>query len=153
MRLDEIDQQIVALLSRNGRISFRELGDGVGLSASAVKRRVDRLQDEGVIERFAAVIDPGSLGWHTEAFIELFAIGRTPSGRIRTGLAKIPEVVGAYTVTGEADALVHLRVAGTPHLEDVLERIRSEEFVTQTRSVVVLSRLIDRAAPTPVSTT
>lgn len=148
MRLDDLDRQIVAWLSRDGRASFRSIGDGIGLSAPAVKRRVDRLREEGVIERFAAVVDPGSVGWHTEAFVELFAIGRTPPSRIRTALAKLPEVVGAYTVTGEADALVHLRAANTSHLEQVLERIRSEDFVTQTRSVVVLSRLLDRAAPT-----
>lgn len=148
MRLDDLDRQIVAWLSRDGRASFRAIGDGVGLSAPAVKRRVDRLLEEGVIERFAAVVDPGSVGWHTEAFVELFAIGRTPPARIRTALAKLPEVVGAFTVTGEADALVHVRAANTSHLEQVLERIRSEEFVTQTRSVVVLSRLLDRATPT-----
>lgn len=149
MRLDDLDRQIVAWLSRDARASFRAIGDGIGLSAPAVKRRVDRLLDEGVIERFAAVVDPGSVGWHTEAFVELFAVGRTPPDRIRTALAKMPEVVGAYTVTGEADALVHLRAASTAHLEEVLERVRSEDFVTQTRSVVVLSRLLDRAAPTP----
>lgn len=148
MRLDDLDRRIVAWLSRDGRASYREIGDGIGLSAPAVKRRVDRLRDRGVIERFAAVVDPGSLGWRTEAFVELFAVGRTAPARIRTALAKLPEVVGAYTVTGDADALVHVRAADTSHLEQVLERIRSEDFVTQTRSVVVLSRLLDRAATT-----
>lgn len=153
MRLDDLDHQIVAWLAREGRASFREIGDAIGLSAPAVKRRIDRLRDGGVIERFAAVVDPAALGWTMEAFVELFAIGRTPPDRIRTALAKLPEVIGAYTVTGEADALVHIRAADTHHFEQVLERIRSEDFVTQTRSVVVLSRLLDRAAPTDLSET
>jgi DNA-binding Lrp family transcriptional regulator len=59
-------------------------------------------------------------------------------------LAGHPEVVAAYTITGDADALLHLRVADAAHLEDALERIRAEPMVTQTRSVVVLSRLLDR---------
>ena len=59
-----------------------------------------------------------------------------------------PEVVGAYTVSGQADALVHLRAADIGHLEQALERLRAEPFVTSTRSMVVLSRLIE--VPTPV---
>jgi DNA-binding Lrp family transcriptional regulator len=144
LRLDAIDQRIVAWLSRDGRASYRTVGDAVGLSAPAVKRRVDRLLDAGVIEGFSAVLDPRALGWRTEAFIELFCAGRTPPEVIRTTLSRHPEVVGAYTITGDPDALVHVRAADTPHLEETLERIRSEPYVTRTRSVLVLSRLLER---------
>lgn len=149
MRLDDIDQQIVAHLSRDARTSFRRIGEQVGLSAPAVKRRVDRLQDARVIEGFTTVVDPSALGWTVEAFIELFCEGRTPPARIRTAMSRHAEVVAAYTVTGEADAMLLVRTADTRHLEDALERIRSEPFVTQTRSVVVLSRLIERPSGVP----
>lgn len=144
MRLDEIDERIVAWLSSDARASYREIGDAIGLSAPAVKRRVDRLVDEGVIERFSAVIDPGALGWKTEAFIEVFCEGRTPPTLIGTALSRHPEVIGAYTITGDPDALVHVRVRDTAHLEETLEQIRSEPFVARTRSVLVLSRLLER---------
>ncbi|MCA1782195.1 MAG: Lrp/AsnC family transcriptional regulator [Intrasporangiaceae bacterium] len=120
LRLDDIDHRIIAFLARDGRSSFRTIGESVGLSAPAVKRRVDRLVDAGVIEGFTAVVDPRRLGWTTEAFIELFCEGRTPPAVIRT----------------------------TPHLEATLERIRSEPFIVRTRSVIVLSRLIERQVPT-----
>lgn len=149
LRLDELDQRIVAWLSADARASYREIGDDIGLSAPAVKRRVDRLLDAGVIERFAAVIDPGALGWDTEAFVELFCEGRTPATRIGTALSRHPEVVGAYTITGDPDALVHLRARDTTHLEDTLEQIRSEPFVVRTRSVLVLSRLLERQVRPP----
>jgi DNA-binding Lrp family transcriptional regulator len=58
-------------------------------------------------------------------------------------------VVGAYTVSGEADALVHLRAADIGHLEQALERLRAEPFVTSTRSMVVLSRLVDTPSAVP----
>lgn len=147
MRLDDIDRRIVALLQRDGRASYREIGSDVGLSAPAVKRRVDRLVDVGVITGFQAVVDPRAVGWTAEAFIAIFCEGRTSPDRIRTAAAKHPEVVGAYTVTGDHDAMLHVRVHDTAHLEQVLERIRSEDFVSQTRSVVVLTRLIERATP------
>lgn len=148
MRLDRIDRQIVAHLSREGRASYRTIGDAVGLSAPAVKRRVDRLVDAGVIEGFAAVIEPRSLGWTTECFVELFCEGRTPPRAIRTAVSRYPEVVGAYTITGDPDALLHLMTSDTAHLEEVLERIGSEPFVVRTRSVLVLSRLLERQSPT-----
>jgi DNA-binding Lrp family transcriptional regulator len=147
LRLDEIDRQIVAWLQRDARASFRVIGDGVGLSAPAVKRRVDRLIDEGVIQGFTAVTDPRALGWGTEAFVAVFCEGRTIPDRIRTAASKHPEVVAAYTVTGDHDALLHVRVRDTAHLEDVLERLRSEEFISHTRSLVVLSRLVEREVP------
>ncbi len=146
LQLDEQDRQIVAWLLRDGRASFREIGEAVGLSAPSVKRRVDRLREDGIITGFTATVDPAVLGASTEAYVELFCEGRTAPARIRTALAKYPEVVEVVTVTGDADALVHLRVDGTAGLEAVLEHIRAESIVSRTRSVVVLSRLVDRVA-------
>ena len=147
MRLDDTDQRIVARLSEDARSSYRSIGDAVGLSAPAVKRRVDRLVETGVIERFSAVIDPRSLGWSTECFVELFCEGRTPPGVIATVLSRYQEWVGAYTITGDPDALVHMSASNTSHLEATLERIRSEPFVVRTRSVIVLSTLLERQVP------
>lgn len=145
--MDDIDEQIVSYLGDHGRASYREVGSHVGLSAPATKRRVDRLLDEGVIEGFAALVDPAALGWNTDVFVSIFARGNIPPDRIRTAVTKVPEVIAAYTVTGDADALLHVRVRDTRHLEQTLERIRQEEFVAQTRSLVVLSRLVERGTP------
>jgi DNA-binding Lrp family transcriptional regulator len=147
LRLDEIDRRIVASLTSDARASYRTIGSEVGLSAPAVKRRVDRLVADGVIERFTTVLDPRALGWSVEVFVEMFCEGRTPPGVIRTTLARYPEVVGAYTITGDPDAMVHVRASDTAHLEATLERIRSEPFVIRTRSVMVLSRLLERQVP------
>lgn len=144
LRIDELDRQIIARLSDNARLSFRALGEEVGLSAPAVKRRVDRLTAAGAITRFTVAVDPRVLGWNVQAFIELFCAPRTPATHIREALSNHPEVISAYTITGDADALLHLQVIDGGHLEDALERIRAEPIVTQTRSVVVLSRLLDR---------
>ena len=141
MRLDETDQRIIAALTADARASFADIGQLVSLSAPAVKRRVDRLRSAGVIKGFTAVVDQAALGWTTEAFVELFCTGRTAPAQIAAAAKRYPEVVGAYTVSGEADALVHLRAADIPHLEQALERLRSESFVTSTRSMIVLSRL------------
>ena len=121
----------------------------MSLSAPAVKRRVDRLRSAGVIRGYTAVIDPGAVGWTTEAFVELFCTGRTSPQQLRAASKRHPAVVGAYTISGEADALVHLRAVDMAELEQALENLRAEPFVTSTRSMIVLSRLVDTAGAVP----
>jgi DNA-binding Lrp family transcriptional regulator len=143
LRIDDIDQQIIALLQENARYSYSEIGSRVALSAPAVKRRVDRLRAGKVIRGFTAVVDPVAIGWTTEAFVELFCTGRTSPSQLSAVAKRHPAVVGLFTVSGEADALVHLRAADIAGLEQALERLRAEPFVTSTRSMIVLSRLLD----------
>jgi DNA-binding Lrp family transcriptional regulator len=108
---------------------------------------VDRLLADGVIRGFTALVDPEVLGWTTEAYVEVFWEGTPSPLDLRRSLEKVPEVVGAWSVTGSADALVHILAADIPHLEEAIERLRQQPNVHQTRSEVVLSRLIDRARP------
>jgi DNA-binding Lrp family transcriptional regulator len=147
--MDAVDQRIIALLVADARASYAEIGSKVSLSAPAVKRRVDRLRSSGVIKGFTTVIEPSALGWTTEAFVELYCTGRTTPAQITVATRRHPEVVGAYTVSGQADALVHLRAADIGHLEQALERLRAESFVTSTRSMIVLSRLVETPTPVP----
>lgn len=144
MRLDALDQQIIGHLRDNARASFAEVGESVGLSAPAVKRRVDRLRENGAIRGFTVSVDPAALGWTTGAYIELYCRGKTSPEVIRRGLEKFPEVVTACTVTGEPDALVYVRATDIRHFESVLEQINAEPYVARTKSVLVLSELLER---------
>lgn len=110
---------------------------------------MDRLRADGVITGFAAVVDPAALGWTTEAFIEIFCTGATSPEEIYSSIRKHPEVVAAYTVSGDASALVHVRVRDIQHLEQALERLRREDNITATKTAIVLSRLIGRPIDTP----
>jgi DNA-binding Lrp family transcriptional regulator len=143
LQIDAVDQRIIALLVADARASYADIGTRVSLSAPAVKRRVDRLRAAGVIRGFTAIVDPAAVGWTTEAFVELFCAGRTTPAQLGAAVRRHPEVVGAYTVSGEADALIHLRAADIAHLEEALERLRAESFVTSSRSTIVLSRLVE----------
>jgi DNA-binding Lrp family transcriptional regulator len=139
---DELDRRIVAALVADGRATYAQIGEQVGLSAPAVKRRVDRLRERGVVRGFTVVLDPALLGWATEAFVEIYCRERTSPEEIMASLRQFPEVVAAWTVTGDADALVHLRASDTHHLQYVIERIRREPGVQRSVSQVVLTRLI-----------
>ena len=110
---------------------------------------MDRLRASGAITGFSARVDPAALGWTTEAYVELFCRGRTSPAEIAAAVSRYPEVIAACTVTGEADALLHIRAADVRHFEQVVERIGAEPFVVRTRSVIVLSRLVNRPDTVP----
>jgi DNA-binding Lrp family transcriptional regulator len=137
--VDDIDRKIVALLRSNARRSFGDIGAHVALSAPAVKRRVDRLQDAGVIKSYAAVIDPAAMGWHTHAVVALYCEGRMSGGEVRSAIE--PHA-------GEASAILHVRAADTQHLEEALERLRDTPGVRRTHTQVVLSTLFERPVAT-----
>ena len=143
-RIDDVDRRIVALLRANARRSFKDIGERVNLSAPAVKRRVDRLERDGVILGYTAVVDNHAFGWHAEAFVDLFCEGRMPGESIKRAVEGEPGVVSAHTVAGEASALLHVMAEDTKDLELALERIRSTDGVTRTVTEVVLSTLFQR---------
>jgi DNA-binding Lrp family transcriptional regulator len=143
---DKTDERIVALLRENARRSFQDIGERVSLSAPAVKRRVDRLEAEGVIRGYSATIEPTAFGWHSHAFVELFCEGRMSGAEVSAAVSKYPEVEGAYTVAGAPSAILHIRATDTQHLEEALERIRETPGVLRTETQVVLSTLFERPA-------
>lgn len=142
--LDPIDAAILRELGRDARASFARIGAVVNLSAPAVKRRVDRLKRRGVVDGFTVRLDPGATGWATEAHVEVYAAGSTRPATMKDAFEQYPEIVAASTVTGDADAVVHVRARDMAHLEEVVERLNAEPFVVRTRSSVVLTPLVRR---------
>jgi DNA-binding Lrp family transcriptional regulator len=142
--MDAIDRQIVALLRQDARRSYQSIGQRVSLSAPAIKRRVDRLEADGVLQGYAALVDPGRFGWNTHAFVALYCEGRMAAAEVRAAVERHPEVEAAYTVAGEASAMLHVRARDTSHLEEALERIRDHPGVTRTQTQIVLSTLFER---------
>lgn len=142
--MDATDQRIIDQLRDNARAGYAEIGDVVGLSASAVKRRVDRLVETGAIRGFTVHIDPAAEGIGVEAYVELYCRGTVAPEELRALLQAVPEVVYAGTVSGQADAIVHMRASSIQALEAALERVRTAPNVDHTRSSIMLSRLIHR---------
>lgn len=150
--MDSIDRAIIDALRLDARAPYGEIGDQVGLSSSAVKRRIDRLVADRVITSFTVTVDPDIDGRGIEAYVELFCRGNVTPGGLRRILGGVPEVVSAVTVTGEADALAHICSSDMASLERALEQVRAAATVDHTRSAIVLSRLIDRDGSRPPAT-
>ncbi|WP_214409249.1 Lrp/AsnC family transcriptional regulator [Sphaerisporangium fuscum] len=136
--VDDIDHRLLRLLREDGRRTFSEMAAEIGLSVAAVKRRVDRLREIGVITGFAVQIDYAKLGWGIEAFTELRYPGTTPVSEIVRTATDAPEVQAVYTIAGDPDALVQIRVRDLGHLQKVIDRLRRAGDVTGTKTLLVL---------------
>ncbi|MBV8429749.1 MAG: Lrp/AsnC family transcriptional regulator [Solirubrobacterales bacterium] len=142
--MDALDHQILALLVEDGRRTYDDIAQRVSLSAPSVKRRVDRLRSHGALRGFTAVLDHAALGDHTEALIELFFAPGTPLDQVGEVLRSHPEVVEAWSVTGDADAIARVRTRDSGDLERLIMALQRDGLVQRTRSQVVLSRLVRR---------
>ncbi|MEV0544657.1 MULTISPECIES: Lrp/AsnC family transcriptional regulator [Nocardia] len=142
--VDDIDRRILAELLVHARASFQEIGSVVGLSAPAVKRRVDKMVASGQITGFTAQVNPAALGWKTEAYVEVYYRDNISPAELRRTLEPIPQVVGVWTIAGEADALVHVMATDMAEIEVTVERIRENARVGRTRSSLVMSRILER---------
>jgi Lrp/AsnC family transcriptional regulator, leucine-responsive regulatory protein len=142
LRMDATDRRILSLLLEDGRRTYDDIARRVKLSAPSVKRRVDRLRASGALRGFTAVVDHSALGWNTEALVELFYRPGTTLDEVGRTLADHPEVVEAWSVTGEADAVARVRTEDNSDLERLIIDLQRNGLVERTRSVIVLSRLV-----------
>jgi len=140
--MDAIDAQIVALLVQDARRPYGDIAKRVSLSAPAVKRRVDRLRATGALRGFTAVLDHAALGESTEALVELFFAPGTLLDQVAATLDRHPEVVEAWSVTGEADAIARVRTRDNADLERLIMELQRDGLVERTRSQVVMSQLL-----------
>src|SRR5215212_4450552 len=145
--MDAIDSKIVALLLEDGRRPYGDIGRHVSLSAPAVKRRVDRLRRTGVLRGFTAVLDHAALGASTEALVELFYTPGVLLDEVARRLQRHPEVVEAWSVTGDADAIARVRTRDNRDLERLISQLQGDGTVVRTRTQVVMSALVARPQP------
>ncbi len=136
--LDIIDHQILELLSRNARRTMADIAERVSLSPSAVTRRIDRLERDGVISGYTVVIDHAKAGRPLQAFTEVRFSGTADLEEIRATASTLPEVQAVFATAGDPDALVWLRVPDVERLGHVIEQLRRSGRVTGTKTLIVV---------------
>jgi Lrp/AsnC family leucine-responsive transcriptional regulator len=136
--VEEIDRQILALLARDGRMSFTDLGKTTGLSTSAVHQRVRRLEQRGVIRGYTAVIDPDLVDLPLTAFISVTPFDHAAPDDVPEKLTAFAEIEACHSVAGLENYILKVRVTAPGALEDLLARIRAAAHVS-THTTIVLS--------------
>ena len=136
--LDGTDKEIVDLLVADARRSLADIGRAVSLSAPAVKRRIERIEQLGVITGYTTLVDHAKLGRPLEAFAELRFAGNTRVDDIAAVASNLPEVERIYTTAGDPDAVALIRVRDVDHLKRVIDQMRGTGKVVGTKTLMVL---------------
>ena len=144
--MEETDRAIVAALAVDGRLSYTDLAERVGLSVSAVHQRVRRLEQRGVVKGYAAQLDHDAIGLSLTAFVAIRPLDPSQPDDAPDRLAKLPQIESCYSVAGEDFYMLLVRVESPLALERLLQEIRSAANVT-TRTTVVLSTPYENRPP------
>jgi len=135
--IDETDRKILGLLRQDGRASVAQIARSVSLSPAPVARRIERLEQAGVIRGYTALIDDRISG-SVEAFTEIRLEGSAETGEIGELLKGLPEIESFYTIAGDPDALVRIRVDDVDHLQRVVNTMRRTGRLTATKTLIVM---------------
>jgi Lrp/AsnC family leucine-responsive transcriptional regulator len=152
--LDEIDKKIIAALQAEGRLPIVDLADRVGLSATPCQRRVKRLEEEGFIARYAALVSPAAMGFDLQALVEVTLDDHSEKTveAFESAIRARAEVVACYAVTGDMDFLLHVFAPDLASFSDfALKALLRMPGVKGTRSSFIMQAIkSDLAwAPTP----
>jgi Lrp/AsnC family leucine-responsive transcriptional regulator len=142
--MERTDQHILALLAKDGRMSFTEIGRATGLSTSAAQQRVRRLESKGVITGYHAEINPVAMGKTLTAFISIRSLSPVNDVETPDLLASMPEVVSCYSVAGDASYMCMIEVGTTADLDELLTRLRNEAHVVTVTTIVLGTVFRDR---------
>jgi Lrp/AsnC family leucine-responsive transcriptional regulator len=136
--LNDTDLAIIAVLQGEGRATFAQIAQEVGLSPAAVHERVKKLEARGVITGYKAVVDPEKLGAGVTAFVLVTQSAR-PRGGLEDAFERWPWVEECHHIAGEESLLLKVRAESTRALEHVLWEIRALESVERTKTIIALT--------------
>lgn len=139
-KIDTIDQQILNALVDNAKISLRELASQLKISFVTVMNRIKRLEKEGVIKHYSAIINYDKLGYDVHVMIEV----RITKGKLlalENKLAKLPNVYAVLDTTGDFDATIIGRFTSARAMDNFLKKIQAFEFIERTNTKLVLNTI------------
>ena len=142
--LDAIDQKIIAALQADGRLPIVDLAERVGLSATPCQRRVRRLEEEGLITRYAALVSPMAMGFGLQALVEVTLEDHSEKTveAFEAAIRARAEVVACYAVTGDMDFLLHVFVPDLNSFSDfALKALLRMPGVKGTRSSFIMQAI------------
>ena len=146
--LDKLDKAILRCLQQNGRETYDVIGETVGLSASAVLRRVKRLEDAGVIDRYVALVKPEAVGLGLTAYLNVRleknteSHKRNPMDSFRGAVQTWPEVIECVAMTGDMDYLLRVVVSDMAHYSRfMMETLLRHPAVQDCKTSFVLDRV------------
>jgi Lrp/AsnC family transcriptional regulator for asnA, asnC and gidA len=146
--IDELDEKILKLITKNARIPFLEVARECGVSGAAIHQRVQRLLNIGVVSGSEFLINPQKLGYNTCAYMGIYLEKAKYHTRVAQELAKIPEVVECHYTTGQYAIFIKVQTKTNKHLKKLIDdEIQEIEGVARTETFVSLEMEFKRQVP------
>jgi Lrp/AsnC family transcriptional regulator, leucine-responsive regulatory protein len=145
---DAVDRTIVAELARDGRATLAQLAEAAGLSVSATQARVRRLETQGVVAGYRAVVDAEAVGRGLSAFVEITPLDPAQPDNAPELLEHLDAIEACHSIAGDAAYMLFVRVASPRALEDLIRDIRQAASVS-TRTTVVLQTFYENRPIAP----
>jgi len=141
--VDQIDREILHMLQADGTLTGAELGEAVGLAPTSAWRRVQKLQQQGVIERRVALLDPAQLNLGVTALVEVRTGDHSAAwlDRFTSGIAEFPEIVAAWRTSGEVDYMLRVVVPDISAYDSFYKRLIRRVDLSDVRSIFVMEEL------------
>lgn len=141
--IDQTDHKIIQLLRENARMSFSEIGNRTSLSTPAGSNRVQKLQEQGVIKGYTAVLDAQAINRQIICYCQIFLQSKQKSSTqvFLDMIQEEPDIWEAYCISGDYEYLLKIVTSSTQSLESILAKIRSGIPAIKTKSSIVLSSL------------
>jgi len=139
--LDDLDLKILAILQNDGRISMVDLGNRVGLSETPCARRVKRLEADGIIKRYVALLDSDKIGAGVKALVQVRLRRQTKDAveEFERAIRKLSEVIECDLIAGDFDYVLHVRLKDLTALKDFIrDKLITIESISETRSMITL---------------
>jgi DNA-binding Lrp family transcriptional regulator len=145
--LDSQDVKILRMLSQDGRISWRDLADNIGLSLTPTLRRVRRLEKDGYIKGYTATLDESRILGAISVFVSITLERQTENvlAEFETRIARIPEVLSCFQMTGDADYLVRVALRDIEGFQQLLAELTRIPGVAHIQSSVAVKAVVSRA--------
>lgn len=146
--IDTIDRKILTILQRDANTSVDEISDLVALSRNACWRRIKQMEEAGVIKGRVVLVDPAAVGCPLTAMVLIRTNAHDVNwmAKFQAALAAMPEVVGAYRMTGELDYVLKVRVADVPAYDTFYKRLTSRISVSDISASFVMEEIKDTTA-------
>jgi len=138
--LDEIDNKIVLLCSKNGKISAREMAKKIGVTVTTVITRINKLEKTGIIKGYTAILDHEKLGYELTVLVEII-VSKGKLLEVENQISVLPNTCAVYDITGETDGLVIAKFKSREDLSSFIKKILSFKYVERTNTHVVLTTI------------
>lgn len=138
--IDDVDREILRVLNKDARFSYREIAQMTELSVGTVSHRIKRMEEKKVIKGYIPQLDPEKVGFDLRAIVFL-EISKGKLKDIEEKIVEFSNIVGVYDVTGEYDAIIIGRFTNRQHLNEFVKQVQTMKYVERTITSVVLNAL------------